>query len=285
MSRPIRFFLLCAVLIALSCSNSPRSSEPDPATVPPPAVEETPPGDGAVPKLMTGIERIHEQIRNAPGRTGILAEKNRYSLFGEEVIIRDFFGDRRGGFFLDVGCAWPIRANNSYYLEKHLGWQGVGIDALGDYAAGWARERPASTFVQALVAERTDGEAVFFKSGEIGLSSAERYRADGRHFGGELPVEEIKVPTTSLNDLLDRLGVAHVDLVALDIEGHELKALRGLDLERFQPALILAEGRRPKVEEYLQGQGYEVVERYLPFDPVNTYYQRRPAPQATPGED
>ena len=56
-------------------------------------------------------------------------EKKRYSQHNEELIIRDFFQDRREGFFLDVGCAWPIRNSTTYYLEKHLGWSGIGIDA------------------------------------------------------------------------------------------------------------------------------------------------------------
>ena len=32
-------------------------------------------------------------------------EKTLYSQHDEELIIRDFFQDRREGFFLDVGCA------------------------------------------------------------------------------------------------------------------------------------------------------------------------------------
>lgn len=44
-----------------------------------------------------------------------------YSQFNEEVIIRHFFGDRRAGFYLDVGCAWAMRWNTTYYLEEHLG--------------------------------------------------------------------------------------------------------------------------------------------------------------------
>ena len=54
--------------------------------------------------------------------TGIdLSGKAQYSQSQEELIIRDFFQDRRKGFFVDVGCAWPGRANNTYYLEKNLG--------------------------------------------------------------------------------------------------------------------------------------------------------------------
>ncbi len=55
----------------------------------------------------------------ATGR--ILDQKSLYSHGKEELIIRDFFQDRRGGVFLDVGFAFPKKNSTTYYLEKHLG--------------------------------------------------------------------------------------------------------------------------------------------------------------------
>src|SRR5512140_2589670 len=52
-----------------------------------------------------------------------------YSQDDEETLIRAFVHDRRGGFFLDVGASDPIRSSTTYYLEKHLGWKGIAIDA------------------------------------------------------------------------------------------------------------------------------------------------------------
>ena len=103
------------------------------------------------PGILMAIAEERRRAQNAPGRTGILAEESRYSLFLEEVIIRDFFQDRRGGFFVDVGCAWPVQANNTYYLERHLGWTGIGIDALPDFAPAWEEKRPGSRFFAFLI--------------------------------------------------------------------------------------------------------------------------------------
>ena len=70
--------------------------------------------------------------QKAPHRDILGTEKKLYSQFDEELIIRDFFQDRRGGFFLDVGAADPDVNNTTYYLEKNLGWSGIGVDALPD---------------------------------------------------------------------------------------------------------------------------------------------------------
>ncbi len=225
------------------------------------------------------IQAERAKMQAAPGRTGILAEPRRYSLFDEELVIRDFFQDRRGGFFVDVGCAWPIRASNSYYLERHLDWTGIGIDALDDYAAGWAEKRPGSHFFAYLVSDESSPGEVFYKSEETGLSSVSRGWADGIGKESGLEVEEVSVPAITLNDLLDRLRVEKIDLLALDIEGHELPALRGIDLDRFQPELIVVEGERKRVIAHLDRAGYVMLRHYLPFDSVNRYFARRGDPR------
>jgi len=49
------------------------------------------------------------------------------------------------------------------------------------------------------------------------------------------------VSTITLDDLLGREGVAHVDFLSLDIEGAEPAALAGFSIGRFQPALACVE--------------------------------------------
>jgi hypothetical protein len=47
---------------------------------------------------------------------------DRYSQFAEEWIIRDFFQDKRGGTFVDVGANHYRDSSTTYYLEKNLEW-------------------------------------------------------------------------------------------------------------------------------------------------------------------
>ena len=95
--------------------------------------------------------------RQATSRKDIVSTgKPLYSMHKEETIIRDFFQDRRGGFFLDVGCWHPILASNTYYLEEHLGWSGFGVDALPEMARKWKRNRPASKFFNYIVIDHAE---------------------------------------------------------------------------------------------------------------------------------
>ncbi len=73
--------------------------------------------------------------------------RTRYSRNAEEWAIRDFFQDKRGGIFVDVGSNDPRTENNTYFLEATLGWSGVAIDAMQEFAPEYARYRPRTHFL------------------------------------------------------------------------------------------------------------------------------------------
>src|SRR5262245_57305598 len=175
-------------------------------------------------------------------RKDVLSEKPHYSHGKEELVIRDFFKDRRGGFFLDVGCWHPIQDSNTYYLEEHLGWSGIGVDALPEMARKWKRNRPASKFVNYIVTDHVGGPETFYRATEYSdISSIEKpAKAPG---GDTVTAEEVKVPTTTLTRLLEDNGVTKVDFVSIDIEGAEPLALTGFDIERFKPELLCVEAK------------------------------------------
>ena len=256
--------LVSTALLAVGCSDEPARKQP-------------PPNEAMSQELGAAIQDAireeWERIRSATNPTGILAEERKYSLFAEELIIRDFFQDRRGGYFVDVGCAWPIRASNTYYLEKHLGWTGIGIDALDDFAPAWMQERPGSKFFNFIVTDHTASSGTFYRSAGLGLSSVDRNAASGSGFGASDATDEIEVPMTTLDDLLDREGIEKIDLLAMDIEGHEAEALAGFDIERFQPDLVVVEGSDPKMLRYLVEHGYRQLRRYVAYDSVNRYFR------------
>ena len=53
---------------------------------------------------------------------------NHYSEREEEWLIRDYFADRRGGVFVDVGANHYQDASKTYYLETNLAWSGIAVE-------------------------------------------------------------------------------------------------------------------------------------------------------------
>jgi len=197
-----------------------------------------------------------------------------YSNHNVELIARDFFQDRRGGFYLDVGCWHPIKDSNTYYLEHHLGWTGIGVDALPDMAPKWQRHRRDSKFLNYIVTDHGGTIERFHRVVEFTDISQIQKPAVGPG-GDPVKSEEIQVPTITLTALLEQQGVTKIDFLNMDIEGHEPAALAGFDIERFKPELVCIEAKpknREFILKYFADHGYERLEKYRKYDEVNYYF-------------
>ena len=220
---------------------------------------------------------------SAPTRNIVETEKNLYSRDKEETIIRDFFQDRRGGVFLDVGAWHPIQASNTYYLEHHLAWTGIAIDALKEMAPRWKRNRPASRFLNYIVTDEAGALKPFFRVEFTDISAVTKPK---RGPGGK-PVAStaVMVPTITLTKALDDQGIKKIDLLSMDIEGSEMPALAGFDIDRFHPALVCVESKpknREALRAYFKGHGYHQIEKYLKYDTANWYFTPASAPAQPP---
>jgi FkbM family methyltransferase len=208
--------------------------------------------------------------------------RKKYSQNNEELVIREFFKDRKNGVFLDVGAGHYKRDSTTFYLEEQLGWKGVAVDALGQYAADYEKHRPGTRFESYLVTDKSRGAQKFYHataynevssvSRDVASHQAAQYRGDGT-------VEELEVPTITLTELLDQLGVEHLDFLSMDIEEHEPQALRGFDIDRFKPELVCVEAHlavRRQLSEYFSAHGYVRLHEYAPYDPFNWYFTPSP---------
>lgn len=197
-----------------------------------------------------------------------------YSQDDEETLIRAFFEDRRGGVFLDVGAGDPIRNSTTYYLEKHLGWRGVAVDALAEYSAAYLRQRPGTRFF-AYFAGRKSGENRDFHAAEkLDYSSA---GASDPRGGSYLPR---RVPSITLDDLLTKEKISRLDFLSMDIEGGEPEALAGFSIDCYRPLLVCIEINSPEhgrgITEYFTLHGYREILAFRTIDPINRYYARLP---------
>jgi len=205
-----------------------------------------------------------------------------YSQHDEELLIRQFFHDERGGVFLDVGCWDWKEGSTTLYLEERLGWSGIAIDAQNDVREGWERHRPRTKFFNYIVTDRSDTTGQLYVAGQISSINEDHVgQFPGAQWERPAPLE---VPTITLDDLLERNGVRRFDLLSMDIEGAEPKALAGFDIRKYRPRLVVIEAS-PHVQEpileYFTAHGYERIDDYLAYDAVNWYF--RPAAPGTRG--
>jgi hypothetical protein len=74
----------------------------------------------------------------------------------------------------------------------------------------------------------------------------------------------IAVPTRTLDSILTEAEApAPIDLLSIDVEGHELEVLSGFNFQRWQPLLILIEDHVGTLEthRFLKARGYRLIRR------------------------
>jgi FkbM family methyltransferase len=200
-----------------------------------------------------------------------------YSQNDEETLIRAFFRDRKDGFFLDVGASDYEKDSTTYYLEKHLGWRGIAIDALEQFRPDYERFRPATRFFAYFVTNHggfpTDFH-VYTRDTRISSGSLAHLR--------DLPrikdryIKTKRVPTITLDHLLAAQQIEKINFVSLDIEGSEPEALEGFDIDRYRPDLLCVETQPYTIDRlhaYFTSHGYVRIEQYRQADSVNEYYR------------
>src|SRR4051812_43759671 len=199
---------------------------------------------------------------DVPSEARALADKYgpaRNSEHEEEWVIRDFFGTRRDGVFLDVGANDYKTFSNTYYLETALGWSGIAVEPQRQFAAGYAEFRPRTKFLPFFVSDASNQRAKLYVLSRNPLVTSADKSFTSR-YGKD--TTELEAPTITLDDLLAAEAVKALDFVSMDIELWEPKALAGFDLERFHPALVCIEAQpevRQQIIDYFVTRHYTIA--------------------------
>lgn len=171
-----------------------------------------------------------------------------FSEYGEDRWLHE--GNHLGGtgmVYVDVGAADPVTGSNSAFVRS-IGWRGLAIDGNPVYRKRWPDAWPWA-FETAIVS--TLDEVPFNYHPNSVVSRVE--------LGNPI------VPSVTLESLLVKHSIGKIDLLTLDVEGHEFEALASMDLEAHQPRIIVSEYRTDglgidwRVRDYLMDRNYYLV--------------------------
>jgi FkbM family methyltransferase len=188
-----------------------------------------------------------------------------------EKLLHEHFGIDKNGVFLDVGAYHPTIISNSYYFESEKNFKVICVEANPIMVELLKQHRKHVYAYAAHDTSNIEVEIRIVKSPydlyqyPYGMAAATGLHAKETNHAGE----DVKVMAKTLNDILSEAGVEGVDALSIDIEGHELPALNGLDFDKYKPKVCCIE-RNPQpldspfyfdLEKYMADRGYKFVER------------------------
>jgi FkbM family methyltransferase len=162
----------------------------------------------------------------------------------DRVLFERYFQGVRGGFFIEAGAFDGLIESSCKFFEESLGWRGANLE----------RNRPGSLNLQIALSD-VRGTASFTQA---------VHPQRGQHFGngslGHTPehlnllekegcrFEQFPVPTITYREFVIEQGIERVDLMVLDVEGHEPAVIAGMAGSAVLPRVLCVEHGHNGVE-------------------------------------
>jgi len=145
----------------------------------------------------------------------------------EQALVREFFGGDNSGYFVEVGANHPTHGSQTWHLEQ-AGWTGVLVEPQPDLAAFLVTSRKARVFATACSSPDNAGQSL-----PLHVDGARSALDRDRMAPGAQATYVIIVPTRTLDSILEEAAAPiPIDLLSIDVEGHETEVLQGFDFNR-----------------------------------------------------
>lgn len=177
------------------------------------------------------------------------------------------------GVYIDVGANDPVNDSVTCAFYQR-GWRGINIEPSPHWHARLQADRPEDINLQIALGD-AEGNALLHDIPGTGMGTLVAGIAQAHQARG-LSVQTLPVQTRTLSAVCEAHGVGEVHFLKIDVEGAEASVLRGFDLQRWRPWVVVVEATAPNStnevhhewEAILLSQAYHFVY----FDGLNRFY-------------
>ena len=181
--------------------------------------------------------------------------KNYFSQFGEDKIIRELIKPNyKNGFYVDVGCYHPKKHSNTYLLYKEKKWNGINIDIELDKINAFKLSRPGDENICSPISNKKSYVKTV-KYQNFGI---------GSHVIKSSKYSKYSFLTKTLDEVLlkSKYKNRQIDLLNIDVEGTDFKALKSLNLKKYKPKIIIIETHNKDINKILQSNIYKYLIKF-----------------------
>ena len=190
----------------------------------------------------------------------------------DKLIRETFFPDfDYKGVMVEVGAGPTLYATMSKHFRDN-GWRAICLEPNPKFIS---QHRELGNEIYEYACSSEDGTSTFtivstpwWHEEENDECSHSSLGTDNHGFSRTS--HQITVETIKLDTLLERLQIDHVDYLSVDVEGHEIGVMKGFDIKKYKPKVVVLESiSGNSCEVYMDQFGYEL---YLIDNGVNQIY-------------
>jgi FkbM family methyltransferase len=177
------------------------------------------------------------------------------SQIGQDKWVHSILGDKKDGYFIELGACDGLHLSNTLFFERNLNWNGICIE-------------PNDNYIKELYANRKcniSNELVYSCEGEkvkFALSDAASGIIDENIGPFTRKDQHVLKTTTTLGNILDKFNAPNViDYLSLDVEGQEYNILSTFPFDKYNFRCITVEHNAPHIGPKQQMLIRELLEK------------------------
>jgi len=192
-----------------------------------------------------------------------------YSQNGEDLILNRLIGDKKKGFYIDVGAHHPIRFSNTHFFYKK-GWSGINIDAMPGSMKLFKNIRKRDINLETGVGFKK-GTSRYYQFNDPALNTFEPKEVKKKTNTNYKLINSLNLKVDRLENILEKyLKVdQEIDFLNIDVEGKDKEVLLSNNWEKYRPNFILVETLNQrnldfkdcKINKFLKNQGYSIINK------------------------
>lgn len=178
-----------------------------------------------------------------------------FSSGNEDLFLVNYFHSRKGKY-VDIGAGHPKHGSNTYLLYK-MGWSGVTVDPIKGMYLLHKLIRPSDKQILGVVSNQRE-KVTFYEYNPTEYSTVSPDHNSKMLKDGFRPRRTYLVDAMQLCKVFELLPNKPVELLCIDVEGHDLQILSQLNQLKHFPEVICAEiiNNSQEIETLLLGFGY-----------------------------
>lgn len=170
------------------------------------------------------------------------------------------------GTYLDVAARKPIHISNAYFFDRCLGWNGLFVELRTEFHEPLHHLRSCALLPPCVTNPESGGEKLSFivSSGFSGIERTNKMIPYLKK--NNINYSKTTVRCSTLASELQRYGEGPflIDYLSLDVEGHELSVLRGIDWSKTKLNVLSIEVNNetyPAILTFLDPKGYKELDK------------------------